>query len=76
MTVNARRGKWLYTRDWNRYFGDNARASIISKHLWPVLLDSANCQLHESASTEELASAAKRTRIMLAIEDSEEPYFL
>lgn len=76
MNTHARRGKWLYLRDWRRNFDDNAKVTIISKHMWPVSLSAKNRQLNESTSAEGLKSATGRNCIMFAIEDSQEPFFL
>lgn len=74
--ADCRKGRWLYEKDWGRFFGDVMQVHLVPKYLWPVELTSELRGTLPRVSVLELRASAKQRCVMFALPDSAEPYFL
>lgn len=58
ISPTARRARWLYVMDWDRYFLDLRRVVIVPKYLWPVRLDGEILRRMEEVDVSELKRRA------------------
>lgn len=74
--ADCRKGRWLYEKDWERFFGSIDEVCIISKPLWPVTMTAALREALPLQSVAELRAASTERCVMFVLPDSEEPYFM
>lgn len=59
VSPEARRARWLYVKDWDRYFGGVGRVIVVPKYLWPVLLGEELLRGMDTVDAGELKRRAK-----------------
>ena len=76
MAADALRGRWLYVRDWQKYFPDEPEIRVIPKQLWPVELSHEAWALFEPISVKNLLQIATERCTLFTTADADEPTFL
>ena len=74
--VDCRKGRWLYAKDWERFFGGVAEVCMVPKALWPVEVAEALRETLPHQSVAELRAASSQRCVMFVLPDSPVPYFL
>lgn len=76
IATNARKGRWLYASEWNKFFSEVEEVLRVPKVLWPVELCEGVQASLETIDIGKLHSLSKERCTMFVLPGSVEPRFL